>query len=89
MRQLALPAPHVYGKAVGVSGTVAIGSTDFTSLIWDLGTGDVQVLSPPAGYGEQYGALAVSGRTIVGSACEPPASSSEGPYCVAAAWTLP
>ena len=72
-----------------MSGTIAVGSADFTPLVWDLETGDARVLPPPPGYDESYAALAVSGRTIVGSACEPPASTSENPRCVAAAWTLP
>ncbi len=89
VRQLALPAPSVHGKAAGVSGTVAVGSADAVPVVWDLGTGEARILPPPAGYDEQYATLAVSGRTIVGSACEPPASTSENPRCVAAAWSLP
>jgi hypothetical protein len=89
VRQLALPAPFAHGKAAGVSGSIAIGSADATPLVWDLETGIAQVLPPPAGYAEQYGANAVSGHTLVGSACQPPPSSSENPHCVPAAWTLP
>ena len=89
VRQLDLPAPFAYGRAVGVSGTVVIGIADSTPLLWDLATGEAKVLPAPAGYEEEYGINAVSGRTIVGSACPPPPSSSENPRCVAAAWTLP
>lgn len=88
VRQLPLPAANDYGSAVGVSGTVAIGHDFTTNLIWDLGTGEVRVLPPPAGF-ESFGMHAVSGRTIVGTACPPPPSSTENPRCVAAAWTLP
>jgi hypothetical protein len=89
VRQLDLPAPFIYGRAVGVSGSVVIGIADFKPLLWDLGTGQVSVLPAPAGYDEQYGTTAVNGRTLVGSACPPPPSTSENPRCVAAAWTLP
>ena len=89
VRQLELPAQFDYGRAMGLSGTVAIGIADSKSLIWDLETGAADVLPAPAGYEEQYGINAVSGRTLVGSACPPPPSSSENPRCVAAAWTLP
>ena len=89
VRQLDLPAPFAYGRAVGVSGTVVIGIADSKPLLWDLATGEADVLPAPAGYEEESGVNAVSGRTIVGSACEPPPSSSENPRCVAAAWTLP
>ena len=89
VRQLDLPAQFAYGRANGVSGSVVIGIADFTPLLWDLASGDVSVLPAPAGYEEQYGTTAVSGRTIVGSACPPPPSTSENPRCVAAAWTLP
>ncbi len=88
VRQLPLPAANVYGTAVGVSGPLAIGHDFTTNLVWDLETDEVRVLPPPAGY-EYFGMHAVSGRTIVGSACPPPPSSSENPRCVAAAWTLP
>ncbi len=88
VRRLALPATSVYGKAVGVSGTDVIGHDMSTGLIWDLETDEVHVLPPPAGY-EYFGMHAVSGRTIVGSACPPPPSSTENARCVAAAWTLP
>ncbi len=88
VRQLALPATNAYGSAVGVSGTVVIGHDMSTGLIWDLETDEVRVLPPPAGY-ERIVMNAVSGRTIVGSACPPPASSSENARCVAAAWMLP
>jgi hypothetical protein len=89
VRQLTLPAPVGYGRAYGVGGTVAVGSADSTPVVWDLETGEARVLPAPAGYDASYAAQAVSGRTIVGSACEPPASTSENPRCVAAAWTLP
>ena len=88
VRRLALPATIVYGKAVGVSGTVVIGHDMSTGLIWDLETDEVRGLPPPAGY-ERIVMNAVSGRTIVGSACLPPPSSAENPRCVAAAWMLP
>ncbi len=88
VRQLALPATNVYGSAVGVSGPVAIGHDFVTNLIWDLETDEVRIQPPPAGY-EYVGMHAVSGRTIVGSACPPPPSSTENARCVAAAWTLP
>lgn len=89
VRQLDLPAGAPYGSAVGVSGNVAVGRSDAGPLVWDLATGSVGILPAPTGYDEQYGARAVDGRVIVGTACEPPASSSENPRCVAAAWTLP
>jgi len=89
VRQLALPDPFVNAAAIGVSGRIGVGSDGRTPLVWDLGTGDAHVLPAPAGYDEAYGMRAVSGRTIVGSACVPPATSSENPRCVAAAWTLP
>lgn len=88
-RQLVLPAPLVNGTALGVSGTVAVGNDATTPLVWDLGTGAARVLPAPAGYEEAFAVRAVSGRTIVGSACEAPATTSENPRCVAAAWTLP
>jgi hypothetical protein len=89
VRQLDLPAPFAYGRADGVSGSVVIGVADFQPVLWDLAAGEAGVLPAPAGYEEQYGTTAVSGRTIVGSACAPPPSSSDNPRCVAAAWTLP
>jgi hypothetical protein len=89
VRQLDLPAPFAYGRADGVSGSAVIGVADFQPVLWDLATGEAGVLPAPAGYEAQYGTTAVSGRTIVGSACEPPPSSSDNPRCVAAAWTLP
>jgi hypothetical protein len=89
VRQLTLPAPFVNGRAVGVSGAIVIGRADFTPLVWDLETGMARVLPAPAGYEESYGPRAVSGRTMVGTACQPPASTSDNPRCVAAAWTLP
>ena len=58
------------------------------ALVWDLASGQVHALSDPDGH-ESSVLTAVSGRTIVGSACEPPASASDGPRCGAAAWTLP
>jgi hypothetical protein len=89
VHQLTLPASFKNGRADGVSGTVVVGSAGSTPLVWDLATGEAAVLPAPAGYDEEYGARAVSGRTMVGSACEPPASTSDNPRCVAAAWTLP
>ena len=89
VRQLSLPAPFAHGSAVAVSGSIAVGRADTTQLVWDLGTGDVRVLPASPGYDEYSEALAVSGRTIAGYACQPPASMSESPRCVAAAWTLP
>jgi hypothetical protein len=89
VRRLDLPAPHVNGLAVGVSGTVAIGTADFKSLVWGLYTGVAVELATQDPYSDSNGVHAVSGRTIVGRACQPPASSSENPRCVAAAWTLP
>ncbi|MDH4142277.1 MAG: hypothetical protein OEV61_06670 [Chloroflexota bacterium] len=89
VRQLSLPAPFAHGSAVGVSGSIAVGRADTTQLVWDLGTDDVRVLPAPPGYDEYSEALAVSGRTIAGYACQPPASISESWRCVAAAWTLP
>ena len=89
VRQLDLPAPFAYGRAMGVSGNVVIGNAEFKPVLWDLGTGQVTVLPAPTGYDAQYGINAVSGRTLVGSACPPPPSSSENPRCEPAAWTLP
>ena len=89
VRQLALPAQFEHGTAVGVSGTVVIGDSGTTPLVWDLTTGEVAVLPAPAGYDEERAALAVSGRTIVGFACQRPESTSVNPRCLAAAWTLP
>ena len=89
VRQLDLPAEFPYGRALGVSGSVVIGNAEFAPVIWDLATGEVSVLPAPTGYEESLALHAVSGRTIVGSACEPPPTSAENPHCVAAAWTLP
>ena len=89
VRELTLPAQFENGTAVGVSGTVAVGNSGTTPLVWDLTTGEVGVLPAPAGYDEERAALSVSGRTIVGFACQPPASTSVNLRCVAAAWTLP
>jgi len=89
VRQLTLPAPFENGRAVGISGMVAIGSAGSTPLVWDLEAGQARVLPAPVGYDSSMAVTAVSGRTIVGSACEPPASASDNPRCVAAAWMLP
>lgn len=88
VRQLDLPAGFAYGRAVGVSGSVVIGSAEPTALIWDVETGQPAVLPAPPGY-ESIELRAVSGHTMVGSACQPPPSSSENPRCGAAVWTLP
>jgi hypothetical protein len=88
VRQLALPAPFEYGRADGVSGTVVVGSAGSTQLVWDLATGQSRVLLAPEGHDSSMAVRAVSGRTIVGSACELPASASDNVRCVAAAWTL-
>jgi hypothetical protein len=85
VRQLTLPAPFEIGTAVGVSGTIVVGSSGPTPLVWDLTTGQARVLPAPEGINPSYAATAVSGRTIVGFACEPP----DYQRCVAAAWTLP
>ena len=85
VRQLTLPASFVNGKAVGVSGTVVVGSSGSTTLVWDLTTGQARELPAPAAHNSSYAATAVDGRTIVGFACEPP----DNQPCVAAAWTLP
>lgn len=89
--QLSLPAPYVNGKALGVSGKIAVGfaSDGGGSLVWNLDTGDVQILPPSTGYEAGQATNAVSGHTIVGAACQPPPTSTENPRCVAAAWTLP
>ena len=89
VRQLTLPAPFENGRAEGVSGMIVVGSSGSTPLVWDLETGQVRVLPAPEGYDQTMTVGGVSGRTIVGSACEPPPSASDGPRCVAAAWTLP
>ena len=89
VHQLALPTQFMYGAAYGISGSVVIGRADFTPLVWDLTTGEAAILPMTAGYDAEAVTNAVSGRTIVGYACQPPASSSENPRCVAAAWTLP
>jgi hypothetical protein len=89
VRRLDLPSAFAYGRALGISGSVVIGVAEFTPLLWDLETGEVGILPAPAGYDESYQATAVSGRTLVGSACQPPPSMSDGPRCVAAAWSLP
>ena len=85
VRQLTLPASFVNGKAVGVSGTVVVGSSGSTTLVWDLTTGQARELPAPAAHNSSYAATAVDGRTIVGFACEPP----DNQRCVAASWTLP
>jgi hypothetical protein len=85
VRQLTLPALFEIGKAVGVSGTIVVGSSGPTPLVWNLTTGQARVLPAPEGINSSYAATAVSGRTIVGFACEPP----DNLRCVAAAWTLP
>lgn len=89
VQQLDLPAQFAYGSAKDISGNVVVGDAHFAPLVWDLERGSVSVLSAPAGYAESFALLAVSGREIVGYACEPPASTSENPRCVAAAWTVP
>ena len=88
VQQLDLPAQFPYGRAVGVSGTVAIGSAEAAAVIWDLATGQPSIVPAPEGY-ESIGLHAVSDRTIVGSACEPPPTSADNPRCGPAAWALP
>ena len=89
VEQLDLPASFENGTAHSVSGTVAVGAAGSTPLVWDLATGHVSTLSAPSGYDQSLGLRAVSGPTIVGFVCEPPASSTVNARCVAAAWTLP
>jgi hypothetical protein len=87
-RELNLPAELPYGRALGIGGAIVIGNAEFHPVLWNLGTGEVGIVQAPAGY-ESIGLHAVSGRTIVGSACQPAPSSAENPRCGPAAWTLP
>jgi hypothetical protein len=89
VRQLALPAEFEHGRADGVSGTVVVGSAGPTPLVWDLTTGQARVLTAPDGHDYEIAVTSVSGRTIAGFACEPPATTADNPRCTAAAWTLP